>query len=663
MSRISRAILIVLFSLLFHTLTWWSGVLPYFDFQVYDLLSRLSPDRLSLQSSDVVVVEIDEASLNVQGQWPWPRIILALLTSQILEQQPAVLGLDIIFPEADRTSPKNIATFYKSSLGLDLSFADIPAALQDNDQIFARVLGQGPTILPFFLSPEPKLLLSHQCNMAPYAINLPGTMSLASNIKALCSHPLLQNAASGSGFINAAIDSDGTFRREPLLIQMGDHIVPSMVLAMLKQLDPLEFSFPKYPWQGIKIHFADKIITTNRHGEMFVPRFEKDAFQRISVQKVLSGNLPNHFFTGKMVLLGASATGLFDQFITSSGSLVPGVFMHAALLESLLHGGGLYQADYSRIAGLIISFICSLGIICLVFKRNYLVAWLCFLAVCLLGFLFTIGALYQGVYLSLGFLLFPFVGLFSVISLFFAILHHIERRRFLEDLGAAHCATIDSMTMVAESRDVETGSHIVRTKEYVALLARTLAAKGYYLDQLTPHSIELMYRAAPLHDIGKVGVPDAILRKPGRLDEDELQIMKQHVEIGRAIIDNASNSYNRTNEFLTLAANICYSHHEKWDGSGYPQGLAGHDIPLEGRLMALSDVYDALVSSRCYKKALTFEQARDIIVAERGNHFEPLLIDVFLDVQDLFADIARCYEDNSEFVDGSYRSGWSVAEN
>jgi adenylate cyclase len=254
-------------------------------------------------------------------------------------------------------------------------------------------------------------------------------------------------------------------------------------------------------------------------------------------------------------------------------------------------------------------------------------------------------ALAQGVYLSLGYFLTPFSFLFFIISLFFAVLHYVERKRFMEDLGAAHSATIDSMTMVAESRDVETGAHIIRTKEYIRLLAERLREKGFYRDYLTPHVIDLLYRAAPLHDIGKVGIPDAILQKPGALDEDELQVMQNHVGIGRTIIENAINSYNNTSEFFTAASNIIFSHHEKWDGSGYPHGLKGEDIPIEGRLMALADVYDALISRRCYKEPLSFYEAEQIIVSEEEKHFDPVIVQAFIELQDKFREVAMKHQE------------------
>ncbi|MDD3343766.1 MAG: HD domain-containing protein [Sulfurospirillaceae bacterium] len=250
-------------------------------------------------------------------------------------------------------------------------------------------------------------------------------------------------------------------------------------------------------------------------------------------------------------------------------------------------------------------------------------------------------------YPSIGYFLLPFSFLFFIISLFFAVLHYVERKRFLEDWGEAHSATLDNMTMVAESRDVETGAHIVRTKEYVKILAEYLYKNGFFKDQLNAHIIDLMYRAAPLHDIGKVGIPDLILQKKGRLDEEEMQVMKQHALIGGKIIENAINSHNKTNEFLIIAANITHTHHEKWDGTGYPKGLKGEDIPLEGRLMALSDVYDALISKRCYKEAMDFEKAEEIIIQGKGTHFDPLIVQAFKELKDQFREIALWHHEHT----------------
>ncbi len=189
---------------------------------------------------------------------------------------------------------------------------------------------------------------------------------------------------------------------------------------------------------------------------------------------------------------------------------------------------------------------------------------------------------------------------------------------------------INSMAGLAEYRDPETGGHIKRTQKYVKLFANKLKAAGHHLDILTDEVIELLYKSTPLHDIGKVGVPDNILLKPGKLNFEEFEEMKNHTLYGQKILARALEELGE-DSFLRYAEEIAYTHHEKWDGSGYPRGLVGENIPLSGRMMAIIDVFDALVSKRVYKPPFTFSKAITIIEEGRGVHFDPLLVDILMD--------------------------------
>ena len=216
----------------------------------------------------------------------------------------------------------------------------------------------------------------------------------------------------------------------------------------------------------------------------------------------------------------------------------------------------------------------------------------------------------------------------------------------LGELSAVQDITIYAMATLAETRDNETGNHIRRTQNYVVALATKLADKPKYAVQLPRQDIELLYKSAPLHDIGKIGIPDRILLKPGRLTPEEFDIMKTHAAIGRDSILAAEKLVSMPDSFLRFAKEIAGSHHEKWDGSGYPEGLAGEAIPLSARLMALADVYDALISKRVYKEAFSHEMARDIILKGRGTHFDPAVIEAFVALEQDFIDIAKRYSDD-----------------
>ncbi len=208
--------------------------------------------------------------------------------------------------------------------------------------------------------------------------------------------------------------------------------------------------------------------------------------------------------------------------------------------------------------------------------------------------------------------------------------------------------SIHSLARLAETRDPETGNHLRRTQEYVRTLARQLQPHPRFAAFLSDRNIDLVARSAPLHDIGKVGIPDHILLKPGKLTPEEWEIMKTHAQLGSEAIEQAERDAERPVEFLALAKEITRWHHEKWDGSGYPDGLAGDAIPVSARLMALADVFDALICRRVYKPSMPFAQARDIIVAERGRHFDPDMVDAFLAVFDEFETIAERYGDSDE---------------
>lgn len=218
----------------------------------------------------------------------------------------------------------------------------------------------------------------------------------------------------------------------------------------------------------------------------------------------------------------------------------------------------------------------------------------------------------------------------------------IERTMQLSELQDV---AMVAMGALAESRDPETGNHIRRTQRYVKVLAVELAKHEQYQDFLTPDVMTSLYKSAPLHDIGKVGIEDCILLKPGKLTDEEFEKMKRHTTYGRDALAAAEQSIESADNFLIFAKEIAYSHQEKWDGSGYPEGLSGQDIPLSARIMAVADVYDALISKRVYKPAFSHEKAVSIIKEGRGSHFEPLLVDCFLAVADDFNQVAQDFAD------------------
>ena len=216
-----------------------------------------------------------------------------------------------------------------------------------------------------------------------------------------------------------------------------------------------------------------------------------------------------------------------------------------------------------------------------------------------------------------------------------------EQARQIADLSAAQDVTILAMTSLAETRDSDTGNHIRRIQHYVQALAQSLKDHPRFADQLGPQAISLLFKSAPLHDIGKFGIPDRILLKPSSLSPEEFDIMKTHTTLGFEAIEQAEKALGLQAPLLRTAKEIVLSHQEKWDGSGYPQGLKGDEIPMSARLMAVADVYDALISQRVYKAALPHDRAVQIVFQGRGTHFDPDMVDAFIGIQDEFEAIAQ----------------------
>jgi putative two-component system response regulator len=235
-----------------------------------------------------------------------------------------------------------------------------------------------------------------------------------------------------------------------------------------------------------------------------------------------------------------------------------------------------------------------------------------------------------------------------------------DKNNFLEaevtkrtaEVTAIQDVTIHAMASLAETRDSDTGNHIRRTQQYVKLLAEKLRANSrfsHFLDD--DKTLEMLLKSAPLHDIGKVGVPDRILLKPGRFEPEEFEIMKTHCALGRDAILQAEHELGIEVPFLKLAKEIAYYHQEKWDGSGYPEGLSGDDIPISARLMAVADVYDALISRRVYKTGMPHEKAVQIISQSAGSHFDPDIVDAFMELKDEFKAIADRFADSDSDIE------------
>ena len=236
-----------------------------------------------------------------------------------------------------------------------------------------------------------------------------------------------------------------------------------------------------------------------------------------------------------------------------------------------------------------------------------------------------------------------------------ARLEQMVQRRTAEIIETRD-VTVFALAKLAESRDPETGEHLERLRAYSQILAKLLAEEGPYTNEIDEQFLEDLYRSSPLHDIGKIGIPDAILLKPGRLSVSEFEIMKRHTTIGAETLEHSA-IRNKSGSFLIMAAEIARSHHERFDGSGYPAGLSGQHISLTGRIVALADVYDAITSSRVYKSAFEPEVAKNMIVKEEGKHFDPAVVDAFRAGWDSFLNVRDLVDSHKPDLVQSTASG------
>jgi len=241
--------------------------------------------------------------------------------------------------------------------------------------------------------------------------------------------------------------------------------------------------------------------------------------------------------------------------------------------------------------------------------------------------------------------LFPTLGVMAGLAALTFARFGIERGR-AESAGrektAAQRLMVQTLLSLTEVRDAETGRHSRRTQEYARLLAEQLSTHPSYREYLTPERIDLLSSLAPLHDIGKVGIPDSILNKPGPLTVEERAEMQKHPGLGREVILKAEQQVGvRDDATLAMAKDIVYTHHERWDGTGYPQGLRGTDIPVPGRVMAIVDVYDAAVSRTLYRSTMSHDEAVKFIIGGRGTHFDPAVVDAFLSVATVLKGVAQ----------------------
>jgi HD-GYP domain-containing protein (c-di-GMP phosphodiesterase class II) len=620
----------------------------FLDNKIYDTLARST--SADVTSGNPVIVDLDEKTLSRFGQWPWPRYRVALLLEKLKASGASAIALDMVFADTDRTSLKALQKDVLRDLNININFSGVPVGFADNDSALANVLSNGPFVLGYkFTFPierkSGKKCLLHPINTiiikkgkAQEKIN-----SLFQAQDVVCNLDIFSGVVRSSGFINAHPDFDGVVRRAPLLMQYDGKVYPSLTLAALNQAFNIKQVTLKMTSRGIESLSLDNkaTIPLDAQGNMLIQFHQRSrTFRYISAGDILNGLVPDEEIKGKIVFIGTSAAGLEELCSTPLDPAFPGVEVHATIIDNIMNNKFFSRPYWAP--GIELLTLLAVGIVSTLLLNWTGVLW---------NLLFiTLGAsgLWQGAHWFLqggGIFLSPLFPLITMganygLLVFIKYWHEEQKARArTKELLAVQDFTILCLTSLTETRDSETGGHILRTQRYIRILCRHLSTKPKFHDSMDADTIERLYKSAPLHDIGKVGVLDQILRKSGKLSLQEFEEIKKHPLYGLEVIQRAeAQCEGRTNaSFLGTAKEMVYTHHEKWDGTGYPRGLKGEEIPLSGRIMAIVDSYDALISSRVYKRsALSHEDAVAHISQSRGLNFDPDLVDAFMEIHDKF---------------------------
>ncbi len=518
------------------------------DRAVYDTIVRSIPAKPP--SADVVIVDVDERSLSTIGQWPWPRDVVARLISRLRDMGASVIALDIIFAEPDRNA---------------------------SDHVLADTLRDGGVVLGYGMTFESGARQPNRCVLHPLSLATLHSQGETSEqpyfraTDAICSLSMLAESAGRSGFLNAAPDSDGILRRVPVLIELDGHAYPSLALAALAATTRTkDLALQIANVNSSSLIMNDRTIPLDGKGNLLLRyRGRKRTFAYVSAADALSGVVPQEAVRDKIVLVGTTALGTREVVATPLDTLFAGVEVQATVADNLLQQDFLRRPVYATTVESQAALILGIAIVLLTATVGVVagvIAGAGGTAALWGGSAWLLSA--KGAYVSP---LFPTMSAMSVCAAVTFAKFAVERLRAdraSREKAIAQRLMVQTLLSLTQARDAETGEHSRRTQRYAKLLAEQLATNSDFQHALTPDRIELLSSLAPLHDIGKVGIPDHILNKPGRLTPDELTEMRRHPVIGREVILKAEQQVGvLDDEILAMAKDIVYTHHERWDGT------------------------------------------------------------------------------------------------
>jgi len=592
------------------------------DDSAYDVVLRSA--RASAPGGSVAIVDVDDRSLSSIGQWPWRRDVVARLIDRLRGAGAAAIALDIIFAESDRDEQPG----------------------RSPDAALANALREGRVILGYGLTFEAASHAVDPCVLHPVGVAMVSPSDdtayqpLFHATGAVCNLPMLAGAVVASGFLNAAPDADGILRRVPLLAELDGRVYPSLALAAVTAKTGIrDIALRVVNVNASALTLDNRMVPVDGQGNLLLRyRGKKRTFPYVSAADVLTERVPDGALRGKIVLVGTTALGTREVVATPLDTLFAGVEVQATVADNLLQHDFIHRSPFGRTLDALVVLGTGVAVAAVVANAG--------IAAGIVAAFATIAGLWWGsvqLVSASGLFISPLSPTLGVMGAFAAMTlgrFTVERKRAHvagREKTAARGLMVQALLSLTEVRDAETGRHSRRTQQYARLLAERLATQSDFKAYLTPERIDLLSTLAPLHDIGKVGVPDRVLNKPGALTAEELAEMRKHPTLGRDVILKAEARLGvRDDATLEMAKAIVYTHHERWDGAGYPQGLRGAAIPVEGRVMAVVDVYDAVSARVLYQGKRSHDETVAFIVSGKGTHFDPAVVDAFLSVAPLF---------------------------
>jgi adenylate cyclase len=605
-------------------------------------------------SQPVTIVGIDELSLSRHGQWPWPRTQLAGLLDAIGQHQPAAVGLDMYMPERDQTSPDRVA----DTLPPDTPGSVIEALQQmpSHEEVLAAALHRLPSVLGAAGFDHQSYTTSAGMRSRPLLISGGDALPHVRRFDAvLASLPELQAAAWGQAILSVDLDL-GVVRRIPLVSAIGDTLVSGLAMEMLRVATGEAAVRVHVGDHGVdNVAVADLVVPTQPSGDIWLhfSRLEDTSSRYVSAASVLDGSVEPDMLAGKLVLLGLTGSGLHDMRTTALGELVPGIEIQAQVLESLFDGRLVIRPWWMKWleTGTIIAL--ALMLIWYIPRTDSPLA----------RFLSAVPRASAWITLAInilliatGYLLFRYQGLLFDASSFFIILSGvigsliastlIEIGRQKEQLAIKQQRVREAANLIAGefalALDMPIHGSYMNNRQTMQQMTRRLATEvarqSPYRHQVQEMNIDNLARAAEYCDLGLAQVPQDILQIPGPLDAQQRKQVESHAELGALAAKAMRQSFESrggeqaslSSEFLEALEEVALSHHENWDGSGYPHQLAGEAIPLAARIVAIVDTWDSLQSNRPWRVRLTHEAAIEVIRSESGRRFDPILVECFL---------------------------------